>query len=102
MSKNLRPISAVIITHNVAEIIRPCLVALKKVCAEVIVVDSFSDDGTKEICQKEGVKIISHQWLGFYGCQCHGLVGSLGHHWFSVYQNSPAQPSRCYQGRLGR
>ncbi|MEO1262644.1 MAG: glycosyltransferase family 2 protein [Bacteroidota bacterium] len=67
MNQSRNPISAVIITHNVAGTIRPCLVALKKVCTEIIVVDSFSDDGTADICLEEGAKLVSHEWLGFSG-----------------------------------
>ncbi len=59
------PITAVIITHNVADTIRPCLAALKLVCNEILVLDSFSDDGTIEICEKMGVTLVPQEWLGY-------------------------------------
>ena len=57
--------TAVLITYNVAHTIEPCLVALKQVCDEIIVLDSFSDDGTVEICEKIGVTLVSQEFLGF-------------------------------------
>ncbi len=61
----LNPISAVIITHNVADTIEPCLKALNQVCNEVLVLDSFSTDGTIEICERHGVKLMPQEWLGY-------------------------------------
>ncbi len=58
-------ISAVIISHNVVDMIEPCLKALQKVCDEIIVLDSFSTDGTVEICKKLGVRLIPQEWLGY-------------------------------------
>lgn len=59
-------ISAVIITHNEASNIRRCLLSLKDVADEIIVVDSFSTDGTPDICRSFGeVSVISREWLGF-------------------------------------
>ena len=65
MIKNSNPISAVIITHNVADTIGQCLGALKKVSDDIVVLDSFSDDGTIEICEKLGVRLILQEWLGY-------------------------------------
>ncbi|MCB0520807.1 MAG: glycosyltransferase family 2 protein [Lewinellaceae bacterium] len=66
MSKmDLQPISAVIITFNVADTIGACLAALRQVCREILVLDSFSDDGTVEICKEMGARVVPHQWLGF-------------------------------------
>jgi len=58
-------ISAVIITHNVADTIGDCLQALVQVCDEVVVLDSFSDDGTVEICERFGAKLVPQEWLGY-------------------------------------
>ncbi len=59
------PFSAVIITHNVAETIGPCVEALGKVCDEVLVLDTQSTDGTIEICEKLGAKVVQQEWFGF-------------------------------------
>jgi len=63
------PISAYVICMNEAAYIVNCLLSLK-VCAEIIVVDSGSWDGTLEIVRafiEEGwpIRLISQKWLGY-------------------------------------
>lgn len=61
-----RPFTAVIITHNAVQTLEACLGQLVKVCDEVLVLDSFSDDGTVEMCLRlEGVTLVPQPWLGF-------------------------------------
>jgi len=69
------PITAVIISHNVAGTIGGCLAALRQVADEVLVLDSFSDDGTADICQKTGAKLVSQEWLGYSATK--NLVNSM-------------------------
>ena len=57
-------ISAVIITYNEEKNIRRCIKSIKPVADEIIVVDSFSKDGTRRICEEEGVKFIEHPFEG--------------------------------------
>jgi glycosyltransferase involved in cell wall biosynthesis len=58
-------ISAVIITYNEEEFIEKCLSSLYGVADEIIVVDSFSTDGTEDICKKYNVKFIKHPFQGY-------------------------------------
>lgn len=60
-------ITAVIITFNEENNIDRCLTSLKNVADEIIVVDSFSTDRTKEICESHHVQFISQSWLGYAG-----------------------------------
>lgn len=62
---NPHPFTAVLITHNVAATIGPCLAALRQVCDEVLVLDTQSTDGTIGICEEMGVTVVQHEWLGF-------------------------------------
>jgi glycosyltransferase involved in cell wall biosynthesis len=55
-------LSVVIITYNEEQNIAKCLEAAKKVADEIIVVDSYSIDKTKEICISYGVKFYEHQF----------------------------------------
>ena len=57
-------ISATIITRNEEANIERCLKSLDWV-NEIVVVDSFSDDRTIEICAKYNCKIIQTEWKGF-------------------------------------
>ena len=58
-------ISAVIITFNEERNIERCLKSLIGVADEVLVVDSYSTDGTEEICRKYNVHFIKHRFIGY-------------------------------------
>ncbi len=53
-------ISAVIITYNEEKNIARCIDSLLPVADEIVVIDSFSKDRTKEICLTRGVRIVEH------------------------------------------
>ena len=57
-------LSAVIITYNEEKNIERCLLSLKGVVDEIVVVDSFSQDRTEAICAQYGVKFIQHAFEG--------------------------------------
>ena len=58
-------LSGVIITFNEGKNIERCLQSLIKVVDEIVVVDSFSTDNTKEICLKYNVTFIEQEFLGY-------------------------------------
>ena len=58
-------ISAVIITFNEERYIGRCISSLEGIADEVIVVDSFSTDGTREICLNHNVKFSQHRFEGY-------------------------------------
>lgn len=57
-------LSVVIITFNEERNIERCLRSLKNVADEIVVVDSFSRDKTKEICNNYNVRFIQHAFAG--------------------------------------
>ncbi len=57
-------ISAIIITFNEERNIRRCLQSLEGVADEIVVVDSYSTDGTREICLQFGARFIQHRFIG--------------------------------------
>lgn len=57
-------ITGVIITFNEERNIERCLVSLKNVCDEIIVLDSFSTDQTEAICHSHHVKFVQHAFDG--------------------------------------
>lgn len=61
-------ISATIITYNEERNIERCLNALIGVADEIVVVDSFSTDGTEDICKRYGCRVVSRAFSG-YGSQ---------------------------------
>lgn len=58
-------ISAVIITFNEEKYIEQCIRSVADVADEIVVVDSFSNDRTKEICLSKGVRFIEHPFSGY-------------------------------------
>lgn len=57
-------ISAAIITYNEEHNIARCLESLRGIADEIVVVDSFSTDGTQRICESFGVRFIPHAFEG--------------------------------------
>ncbi len=58
-------VSAVIITFNEEKNIDRCLSSIQGIADEIIVVDSFSKDATKQICEKYNVRFIEHAFEGY-------------------------------------
>lgn len=57
-------LSAVIITHNEEKNIARCLTSVRGLADEIVVVDSFSNDKTREICGAFNVKFVQHTFEG--------------------------------------
>ena len=57
-------ISAVIITYNEEQNIKKCLDSLRDVADEIVILDSFSEDRTEEICSHYPVKFVKHLFEG--------------------------------------
>ncbi len=57
-------VSAIVVCFNEKDNIRRCLESLRW-CDEVVVVDSFSTDGTFEICRQYTDKVIQRVWAGY-------------------------------------
>jgi glycosyltransferase involved in cell wall biosynthesis len=73
------PLSAVLITHNAASTLSACLASLD-FCAQILVVDSGSDDATGDLARQAGAQLISTSWRGF-GPQKQFAVSQAAHDW---------------------
>ncbi len=58
-------ISTIIITKNEEKNIERCLNSLVEISDEIIVVDSFSNDKTEEICNKFKVRFYQNEFKGY-------------------------------------
>jgi len=76
------PLSVVIPTYNVENRIRECLESVKW-ADEIFVVDSFSTDGTLEICREYTDKIVQHEYVN-YSTQNNWAVPQTSHKWVMV------------------
>ncbi len=78
----LRPrpcLSATLITLNAAGQLSACLDSLS-FCDEIVVVDSGSQDGTVELAQRLGARVVHCDWRGF-GKQKQFAVEQASHDW---------------------
>src|SRR3954463_12827473 len=57
-------LSVVIITFNEEKNIARCLDSVKEVADDIVVVDSFSKDKTKEISLSKGARFVEHSFEG--------------------------------------
>lgn len=57
-------LSVVIITFNEEKNIGRCLDSVKEIADDIVVVDSFSKDSTKEICLSKGARFVEHVFEG--------------------------------------
>src|SRR5690554_6280565 len=60
-----RKLSAAIITYNEEAKIKRALISLRPVCDEIVVVDSFSNDSTVEICRQYADRVLQRDWSGY-------------------------------------
>lgn len=75
----MQPISAVIIALNEADSIARAIGSLG--CAdEIVVVDSGSTDGTRDIAEGLGARVIHHEWTG-YAAQKNFAVAQARYDW---------------------
>jgi glycosyltransferase involved in cell wall biosynthesis len=74
------PISVLIRCHNEADRIQRSLDAVTGLGREIVVIDSGSTDGTIEIAQAAGARVIQHAWDGF-GPQRHFGEDQCVHDW---------------------
>ncbi len=73
------PLSVVLITQNAAAQLADCLASVA-FADEVVVVDSGSSDGTREVAERYGARVVNKAWLGF-GRQKQFAVEQAAHDW---------------------
>ncbi|HSN15790.1 MAG TPA: glycosyltransferase family 2 protein [Anaeromyxobacteraceae bacterium] len=73
-------ISVVLITLNEEKNIEACLDTVRW-ADEVVVVDSFSKDGTVELARAKGARVIQRQWPGMVGTQRNAGLDAVAGPW---------------------
>jgi glycosyltransferase involved in cell wall biosynthesis len=59
------PVSVYIIAHNEADRIGAAIASVAGWVDEIVVVDSFSTDGTPQIAAHAGARVVQRAWMGF-------------------------------------
>ncbi len=76
----MTPITGTIITFNEEDHVEACIASLRRVCDDVVVVDSLSTDRTCELARGAGARVISQAYLG-EGRQRNLTEQNAGHDW---------------------
>jgi len=84
-------ISGIVIVKNAEEMIADCLDSLT-FCDEIVVVDSFSEDRTKDIAEKMGAKVYELKFKDFSQARNFGLEKAAGE--WVVYIDSDERVTR--------
>lgn len=77
-------ISVVIIAFNEEKNLPLCIDSARKVSDDVIVVDSYSTDGTKQICLERGVRFIENQFKSYSDQKNFGITLAKNDHILSL------------------
>lgn len=77
-------LSVVIITFNEEKNIERCLLSVKEVADEVVVLDSFSKDETEAICARHGVKFFQHAFDGHIQQKNRAITYASNYHVLSL------------------
>ncbi|MBK9285887.1 MAG: glycosyltransferase family 2 protein [Sphingobacteriaceae bacterium] len=77
-------LSVVIITFNEEKNIERCLLSVKEVADEIVVLDSFSADKTEEICKKHGVRFVQQAFDGHIEQKNRAITYSSHNHVLSL------------------
>jgi glycosyltransferase involved in cell wall biosynthesis len=78
------PISVVIIAQDQADRIEACVRSCRPFADEVLVIDGGSTDGTREVAERLGCRVVHNEWPG-YAAQRNFGAGTAAHDWvFSI------------------
>jgi glycosyltransferase involved in cell wall biosynthesis len=92
-------ISACVITRNEEDNIRRCLESLAW-CDEIVVVDSYSDDRTVEICREYTDRVYQHEWMGYVGQR--NLIHEMANYSWILFVDADEEVSKALQEEVVR
>lgn len=81
---NCYDLSLCMIVHNEEDQIENCLLSVKDIVQEIIIVDTGSTDRTREIAEKFGAKVIAHLWNGDFSAARNVGIAECTCNWILV------------------
>lgn len=85
-------LSVVVITYNEERNIARCLESVKRVADELVVVDSYSTDRTREICLSYGARFTEHPFEGHIEQKNYALTQATFQHVLSLDADEALSP----------
>ncbi|MHC5066339.1 MAG: glycosyltransferase family 2 protein [Planctomycetota bacterium] len=98
MAEPSTSLSACILAFNEEDRIEACIASLKG-CDEILVVDSHSEDKTRELARAMGARVVERDWPGFLG-QRTFAVAEASHDWILII-DADERLSPELQGEIG-
>lgn len=96
-ASNPLPLSGVVICLDEADRIGRCVTTLRRVCSEVVVLDSGSRDDSVAVARAAGAQVEHQEWLGF-AAQKNTAIARAGQPWVLLLDAdewlSPSAPGR--------
>jgi O-antigen biosynthesis protein len=77
-------ISACLIVRNESQLLAGCLDSIRKLCSEIIVVDTGSTDDTCEIARGAGARVFHHRWDDDYASARNASLAHARGDWILV------------------
>lgn len=94
------PISVFIVALNESDRIGRTIRAVKDLCAEIVVVDCGSSDGTQQLAQSLGARVIHNEWPG-YGAQKNFAQDQCRYEWvFNLDADEVVTPELAEEIRI--
>lgn len=86
----IEKISACIMTYNEEENIERCLKSVQW-CDEIVILDSYSTDGTLDICRRYTDNVGQHEWQGYIGQR--NIIRGMAHHPWVLFLDADEEVS---------
>ena len=93
LSHETIPVTAMIGSHNEASLLHRCLRSVA-FCDEVIVIDIDSTDGTAQVAEELGARVIRHSWVPIAERARLDLVDEAKHDWLLFLDPDEVFPER--------
>lgn len=78
------PLSVAIITFNEEKNVGRCIDSVKNIADDIVVVDSFSTDKTRNICLEKGVRFLTHKFEGHIEQKNYAITQTIYPHVLSL------------------
>ena len=75
------PVTCVILARNERALIARCIESVATFCADVMVFDTGSSDGTQEIAEAHGARVVEAAWPGSHGLAKNRAMLHARHDW---------------------
>ena len=96
--ENEGSVSLCMITKNEEKCLAKCLQSVKPICDEIVVVDTGSEDRTREIAAAYGAKVFNFRWQDDFAAARNYSLSKVGGDWIFILDADEVIASSDYEG----